>query len=121
MIIVILYFFLSQLHIERGSGRYINRPTFSPYVYNRVLQREKVRSELIVSLSDFLPHRQRFIMTTLQVICSWNHGYIRLKLPDGQKWVCDISTKSVHWSSGRHRPKQYYPSFRSETNGSYAV
>eukprot|EP00794_Sanderia_malayensis_P016724 gene16724-18418_t len=31
----------NQLNVKRGSGKYVHRSTFAPYVYNRVLQREK--------------------------------------------------------------------------------
>ena len=39
-----------QLLVQRGAGRYIPRNTFAPFVYNRVLQREKVSAyDLLVA------------------------------------------------------------------------
>jgi len=33
---------LVQLHVLKGSGRFIPNPPFSEYVYAKVIQREKV-------------------------------------------------------------------------------
>ena len=46
--------FLLQLFVQRGAGRYIPRNTFAPFVYNRVLQREKVGP--VTSIIDILAY-----------------------------------------------------------------
>jgi len=32
-----------QLHVEKGSGRFVPNPPFSEFVYAKVIQREKVK------------------------------------------------------------------------------
>jgi len=34
-----------QLHVEKGSGRFVPNPPFSEYVYARVIQRQKVSTQ----------------------------------------------------------------------------
>jgi len=36
-----------QLHVEKGSGRFVPNPPFSQYVYSKLIQREKVNSVLV--------------------------------------------------------------------------
>jgi len=42
-----------MLSIQRGAGKYIPRNTFAPYVYNRVLQREKTRKHCKVEREPY--------------------------------------------------------------------
>ena len=39
---VSIFSFLLQLNVTAGNGKYVRRPTFAPYVYNRIFLKEKV-------------------------------------------------------------------------------
>jgi len=59
-------FYLLQLNVVRGSGRFIPNPPFSSYMYGRIIKRDEVRSQAAQAQFGLDETRERLVQRSVR-------------------------------------------------------